>query len=290
MKLTRTFYSTCIFLCALFSISAPAATGKADSLFQLGAFREASIEYDRLLYSSENSTDAAFAILGKVECLKQTGRYLQAKNLLTDVPANNLPDSLHVRIRYQSALCAYLAGDFSLAESELKLLATMHPGRVTSQEAGLLNILVLNEKNDYTGAASLLPEYITGLGWSRQTTDSLILAANRVYHRKNLPRIVKPQRATILSVFLPGLGQAYAGYPGEGLISLAVNLSSIGIMVVGGINSYYITGYVAGAGLFQKFYFGGQTRAEYLARRHNYLSSRAFNQKAKEFLLSVQKK
>jgi TM2 domain-containing membrane protein YozV len=212
-----------------------------------------------------------------------------AKNLLIDIPVSNLPDSLLIRIHYQSALCAYLAGEFSLAESELKLLVNMNPDPVALQQAILLKILVLNERNDYKTAASLLTDYINGLGLSREATDSLTNAAKLVYRHKNLPRIVKPQRAGILSVFIPGLGHAYAGYPGEGLISLAVNLSSIGIMVLGGLNAYYITGYVAGAGLFQKFYFGGQTRAEYLARRHNYLKSHEFNMKAKSFLLSVQK-
>jgi len=58
-------------------------------------------------------------------------------------------------------------------------------------------------------------------------------------------------------------------------------------MVMGAVHAYYLTGYVAGAGLFQKFYFGGQTRAEFLAKRHNYEVSSRFNQRIREFVLQL---
>ena len=108
-----------------------------------------------------------------------------------------------------------------------------------------------------------------------------------LYRSKRLPHLKSPKRATILSIFLPGLGQTYAGYPGEGIISLSLNVAALGILVFGAVNAYYISGYVVGAGFLQNFYNGGQKRAAILANKHNYRVTREFNDSIHHFLMSI---
>ena len=287
MKLTKIFYSTCIFLCALYSTSGVAGTGKADSLFHKGEYRDAAIEYDRIVYTSASSEISARAILGKVECLKQTGQYPLAKTILTGIPVNNLPDSLLFRIHYQAALCGYLAGEFGFAENEMKLLENADQFESENEEILILKILISNELHKYEQAYELCISFVNRQQVNQNIKDSNKRIFYNLYKKSKRPKIVNPEKASILSTILPGLGQCYSRFPIEGVQSFTLNLLSLSGLVYGILDKYYITGYIIGASLLQKFYYGGQARANYLARKHNYEVSKKFNSNIRETIFSI---
>ncbi|MEZ5199231.1 MAG: hypothetical protein R2764_23450, partial [Bacteroidales bacterium] len=71
------------------------------------------------------------------------------------------------------------------------------------------------------------------------------------------------------SRFIPGTGQIYAGRAGEGTVNFLINASVLTFAGFQVYNGFYITGYLAGLGFFNKTYHGGIKRAGVLASYKN---------------------
>jgi hypothetical protein len=92
---------------------------------------------------------------------------------------------------------------------------------------------------------------------------------NNLYSRRNLPRIRSIKKAENWSRFLPGSGQIYAGKTGEGIVNFLLNASILAFSAQQAYNGFYITGYLAGLGFFNKTYQGGIKRSGILASQKN---------------------
>jgi hypothetical protein len=86
------------------------------------------------------------------------------------------------------------------------------------------------------------------------------------------------------------LGQIYAGYPKEGLVSAGLQALSLGFGVYHVLNRYYFIGFFTGAGLFQTFYFGGARRASLMAEETNRKRKARNNQKLRAILVENEQK
>jgi tetratricopeptide (TPR) repeat protein len=289
MKWTNVYYLTFIFLCAASLTKAGTPPAKeADSLYALRQFGEAAIAYERAFFESADPVTRYTAIFSKVECLKQTGRYQKARNTLDQITKPGLPDSILYRTFYESALCSYLGSNFEDAESQFLEMEYFVKDTNLKKDCFLLRALNYNELINYPKALAQAEKFIrANLGGSLQG-DSLIVELHKLFRKKNLPHIRNPKKAIWFSMVIPGAGQAWVGYPGEGLISFGLSLAALSTGVIGFLNGYYFTGYLVGAGLLQKFYFGGLRHTEYLADKSNYRSIRKFNGRARDFLLGIQ--
>lgn len=89
----------------------------------------------------------------------------------------------------------------------------------------------------------------------------LIFIFLEFYSKRNIPKLKKVATAERLSRFIPGLGQTWLGYPGEGGLSFLMNATALGLGIYGVISGYTITAYFLGTGFLQKFYFGGHSIA-----------------------------
>ena len=91
------------------------------------------------------------------------------------------------------------------------------------------------------------------------------------------------KKANVLRM-IPGLGQAYAGHPVEGLFNFTLNLAFLSFGAYEIFEGYYITGYFVGAIGINKVYFGGHARTAYLLRKHNYMQQKNFCEKIKSII------
>jgi hypothetical protein len=108
-----------------------------------------------------------------------------------------------------------------------------------------------------------------------------------LYESDKIPRLKNIEYAKKLSMFLPGMGQLYCGYFWEGSLSLGLQIIGLGLTGLSIYHRYYFTGSTLAFGIFQKFYAGGLNRTEFLARKRNYTSVRAFNDSRKDFILNL---
>ncbi|MEI6574687.1 MAG: hypothetical protein WCO63_00750 [Bacteroidota bacterium] len=273
-----------IFLCVPYSIRAEDAQRKADSLYRAGAYYEASLEYERSYFLASDPAQRCLALLEKAECLKQIGEYSKAAARLREVPHFGVSDSLFSRLAYQIALCDYLAGDFQAARAALTENDLSFINKGDSQNACLLKVLIWNELHQYDSAQLTAIQYVRNTISNAEEAAKYETSLNYLYKPRRIPKIRNAESAVWMSRFIPGLGQTWLGYPGEGSISFLLNASALGLGIYGIISGYPITGYFLGASFLQKFYFGGLNRTEYLAGRRNYAVTKAFNDSVRKGL------
>ena len=92
---------------------------------------------------------------------------------------------------------------------------------------------------------------------------------NNLYKKRNIPHVKSVKKAENWSRFIPGSGQVYAGKTGEGVVNFLINASLLAFTAQQAYNGFYITGYLAGLGLFNKTYHGGIKRSGILASQKN---------------------
>lgn len=276
--MTTRFYLTCIFLCAVYTINAqPAVLHDADSLFQQHKYFEASIAYERILFSDSNAEQTLYAVKQKIQCLKQQRLFTQAITFIQASRNERLPDSVNYRLYYEQTLCAYLAGNFENALSVVEQVRFSYPAYKDDPKLLLLQILSLNELQQWTQASQVYNSLII-LKHPTDTLQSPYL---------NLPHLKNKDKAQWLSTFIPGGGQVYAGKPLEALVSIIAQGAGIYFGIVSFQQHYYIATWLAGAGLFGSFHLGGVRRSETLVEQYNHKKMVEFNGKVREQLLKV---
>lgn len=277
--MTIKFCLTCIFLCATCTTKAQssAALLQADSLFRRGAYFEASIGYERVLFEGSNAANNLYAIHQKIQCLKQQGLFAQATTFIRANMQENLPDSTGYGLYYEQSLCTYLAGNYENALSVIEQTKLLHPRYAEEPRLMLLQVLSLNELQQWEKASSV---YNTLVKRYRQIDTTL-----NPY--KNLPHLKSKDRAQWLSTFIPGGGQFYAGKPLEALVTIAMQGAGIWFGVISFQQHYYLSTWLAGAGLFGSFHMGGVRRSEVLVEQYNRKKIVQFNERVKEELLKM---
>ncbi len=296
------YYLLYIFLCAGFLLNSlfgstyglvtPANVDpiviKADSLYKAGNYYEASLLFGKASFFSEDQTLKAKFLFKKSNALKQLMDFEGAEKALAPVDYSALSDTLHFTIRHEAAFCAYLYGNFKQAESHLIQLNYFIRDSSITMNSYPLYSLVLNELEKWNDAKNLLQTYLIKSPLLSDTArNRMVSQVNELYNEKNIPRLKKVNKAVILSRVIPGLGQIYAGYWGEGIASFLFNATALGLTAVGVYYHYFITSFAIGFTVFEKFYVGNTKRAEFLAKKTNYKRKKKFNEEAKDLIIPI---
>ena len=258
-----------------------------DSLFNSYEFRAASMEYEYAGFFSESKMMRTEALLRKSECLKQMQLFEEAELTLGRLNYEDLPDTLVYRGHFQSALCSYLAGNFSNAESHLLQLNYFLHDTLLTRTSLPLFALVLNELEKWPEARSKLLLAVQQASIPASVKDSLTANINDLYKKKNLPHKKNLTKALIFSSILPGTGQIYAGYFWDGIASLLFNAATISFVGYNIATKYYFTTGSSLTNIFHMFYSGGLNRVDFLIKKKNYLILRTFNDQAKAKILGM---
>jgi hypothetical protein len=294
------YWYRCIFLCAGFLISRPlwAYTGDslrvntagvaayADSLLGAGNFYDASLAYEKAAYFSLTETERTCILLKRAVACKYLKDFTTAEKALATVNFAAIPDSLHYMVRYEAAFCSYAASNFQLAESHLIQLFYFVKDSVRKTQAYPLYALVLNELEKWGEAREILKKYGLLMPASALQKKQYFEMIDSLYAAQNIPRLKNVSKAGLMSRFFPGSGQIYAGYWGEGLGSLTLNVITLGATAVGFYYHYYFTSFMIGFSIFERFYMGNVKRAEFLAAKTNYKRKKKFNEAARQQILS----
>ena len=259
----------------------------ADSLFEKSEYRIASIEYERVFFLTSDFAVKTEALLRKAACLKQMQQFRKAEQSLNRANFAGLNDTLIYKLRFQSALCAYLGGNFNNAESQLIQIHYFLKDTILTMPSLLLYVLVLNELNRWDEAKEKIVKWISLTDPPPAVKDSLLNIISKIYHADDYPKFKKLKNAQRLSSFLPGAGQLYAGYLGEGLANVSLQLAALAFTGYAFYFNYYITAFIVGYGIFSKFYIGGINRLEYLVNKKNYELLRGFNDRLKGEILKI---
>jgi len=268
MPNTIKFFFSFIFLCVIFS-SSSAAGSKCDSLYASGKYFEASIEYERLIFMAESQSNLQYYKYKKALCYKQLKSFDRALNELQPIYFSNSSDSLYQRVCYEQSLCFYLNGEPTKALWKIDEYFHRNADSTTFRIFMPVRLLCLNETLQWGKAKECFVHFIQMQNFTPEKEAEMLQIANNLYQKKNLPHIRSIKKAENWSRFVPGSGQVYAGSTNEGIINFLINASLLAFTAQQAYNGFYVTGYLAGLGLFNKTYHGGIKRSGILASQKN---------------------
>lgn len=268
MPYTIKFFFSFIFLCGIF-LSSKATGLKCDSLFASGQYFEASIEYERMIFNAENQANVYYYKYKKALCYKKLKNFDRALDELQPMYFPNSNDSLFQRVCYEQSLCFYLNGE--PAKALWKIDEYFHRSADTASHRIFMpvRLLCLNETLQWNKAQECFMSFIKMQHFAPEKEAEMQQMVNNLYKKRNIPHIKSIKKAENWSRFLPGSGQIYAGKTGEGIVNFLINASILTFAAQQAYNGFYITGYLAGLGFFNKTYHGGIKRAGILVSQKN---------------------
>lgn len=283
---TIKFFFSFIFLCGI-SLTSKAWALKCDSLYAAGNYFEAAIEYERLIFGAGSSTDLTTLNYKKALCFRKMKQYDRAVTTLQSIYFANAQDSLYRLVCYEQSLCYYLQGEPARALWKIDEYFHRSTDSTTFGDFLPIKILALHEALKWDEAQSSFIEFIEMQQFSPEKETELKQLAAELYGKKNRPRTKSVHKAENWSRFVPGAGQIYAGNPGEGIINFLINAAVLTFAGVQVYNDFYITGYLAGLGFFNKTYHGGMKRAGIIAAQNNKKQMAEFNLEVNRELVAI---
>lgn len=268
MPYTIKFFFSFIFLCGIF-LNSSAIALKCDSLYASGQYFEASIEYERMVFNAKNQASLYYYKYKKALCYKQLKEFDRALEELQPIYFTNSNDSLFQRVYYEQSLCFYLNGEPTKALWKIDEYLHRSSDTASNKVFMPVRLLCLNETFQWTEARECFVSYVQMQHFTPEKETEMLQIVNIIYKKKNLPPIKSIKKAENLSRFIPGSGQIYAGKTGEGIVNFLLNASILAYSAHQVYNGFYITGYLAGLGFFNKTYHGGIKRSGILASQKN---------------------
>jgi len=290
MKWIRKYYLIFIFLCAISSTSKGENHNilvKADSLFSLGKYKSAAIEYERFLYYSGEAESLLKTLYKKAQCYKQLSDYSKSCKTLERINLYRENLESYTSIKKELSLCYYL--DNKLQKSQIQITQLRHKlkNKNLPQETLLIEIFILNEMKQWAKAQKRAKEYI---GCQASVKDKLPLITKQIdslYSNKNLPKLKSVEKAENLSRFIPGAGQIYCGKIAEGSFTFLFNGAFLALGAQQILTKFYFTGYTAGFGVLHKTYTGNMSRTRHIATKTNHNRHTSFNESIIKYMLSL---
>lgn len=245
----------------------------ADSLFALQQYRKASLAYEYFLFSNPQKHEAHFrALYQKALAQQAEGLHGAALASLNRVNIFTLNEAQKKQLYLKQAVLMLVTGKYAEANFTLLKLKGISSGNL---EADLLLCLAEVYDKKWELAQSHFRDVVKK--YELQTQDASIVAQNLL---DNPPELKSEEHLFYYSI-LPGLGMVYVDELGEGLLNFSLNAAPLAMGVYSIYLGYYVTGYVVGSTLLEKFYFGGRERSKYLLRRNNHKKASFYQNEVK---------
>ncbi|HCE57693.1 MAG TPA: hypothetical protein DER09_07720 [Prolixibacteraceae bacterium] len=247
-----------------------ADAANADSLFNSGNYFEASIEYEYLIFRAEQPENLNLFKYKKALCYKKLNDFNRAINELQSAYFENpKEDTLYRFVCYEQSLCFYLNGEPQKALWKIDEYFHLNADSSLFFDFLPIRAICLNETFQWDEARKCLLAFVQMQDLTTENKTELEHLIHELYHKKNVPKIRSVKKAELFSRIIPGTGQIYAGMTGEGIVNFLINASILAFTAHQAYNGFYITGYLAGLGFFNKTYHGGIKRAEAIALQKN---------------------
>ena len=231
---------------------------RADSLAQAGQPLLALHEMDRFTFYG-GRLDAQHEQL-RASCLFQAGRLRESINAWLAIGQRMAPSPTADSAYLSAAVAAHLLGAHAECISHLERFSPASRDPDNYLGATLLKAVAMNAQGKFKEGQALM-HTLSGL------TQMQLASIDSAYRR---PLRFRPHRqdvALAMSVILPGSGQAYAGKPFDGFISLVLTGGTAGLGVYSFTQGHYFFTFITCVLLFQRFYEGGARYAMKLAQQ-----------------------
>ena len=282
------FYLICTFLCVQFSTNSYGQSrNDKNSIFDEKQYEDSLLSYERVYFELSEFQDTTISnielqqslnacLLKKLLLQKSRGYFEEAIQTSSRFDLKDLKDSSQFILRYETVVCYILAGQYDNALGQMEQFQYYVTDSTLKYKTDIWKILALTYLNRYAEAKENFKVYVA--------RNKLDLDVEKVFYFEKNPNLKNEKKAQTLATFIPGAGMLYLGNTKEGIISLGLQLATLGFAGYNFWNGYYLSGFLTGFGLFQAFYFGGIRRTEILTRQYNEKKSKEYVNNIKSVL------
>ncbi|MEN9522171.1 MAG: hypothetical protein RL065_548 [Bacteroidota bacterium] len=223
-------------------------------------YPNAALQLEYKVFSEKKEVVKIDALIQKAELLKSNKLFGEAAQTLNRIDIENLSDSLQQKILYEIMLNSYLAEQYVDAKNFMIQYDNYLKDTTDKYHVNWLKCLIFLNNDDFENAhlkliAAVKPDY-------KKAADSLFVAS--------FPKLKNEKKARVLSAFLPGTGQMYAGKIGFGVVNFLAFSGATYFTVWHIVHQYYLISAVTGGGLMSRFYLGGLKTSKNWAEKYNY--------------------
>ncbi len=216
--------------------------------------------YERLLFFGPPEADGKQIYLPLARAYNAAGNYEQAASNYNNAYSSEKVDTLKYEILFESALNYMLAGDTSLAYSELLNIPETNINSRVSNKLHLLMGTLDYKSGRYTSAKNHFLA-ITDLDKGSQNAISTLFKKTKKVNRRYNPDMVE-----WMSI-MPGLGQAWCGYYKEGANAFLLTGAFVVLFIDVSIKYRALDGLLAVYPWLNRYYKGGIKKSHKLAER-----------------------
>jgi tetratricopeptide (TPR) repeat protein len=237
-------------------------------------FVGAAESYERILFFDSTQQFSTQIYFNLAECLYHQKRFEEAARQYEKAYFSVENDSLKTHILFQKASCFLLEKNYTSAQVELfNLPDSLDKKSMLRRELflGMTTFAI----NDFETSEAHFEQYIEG--------DSVKKAEiQRLFKKNQKISKLSPQKAKVMSMILPGLGQFYAGDIKNGLNSMLLTGGLLTWAIRIATKTTFIDAFLTVVPWFQRYYNGGYNRAEVIAqnaikRRRNEVYNQLLN-------------
>jgi tetratricopeptide (TPR) repeat protein len=231
----------------------------ANELFEKKDYAGASITYRRIIYFDKADIFRKYCYKNIADCLYETQQFEEAADYYELAFFQQKTDSSKAEVLFRKLSCYLIQNSFDYAEIELLNL----PNNLNTEQS--------RRKIFYTAVLNFSTEKydLAKLQFLELIDSSDIASKNKIeylFTKNEKINKLSPRKAKIMSMFLPGLGQFYAGdiKNGTNSILLTAGIATWGILAA--IKSASpLDAIITMVPWFQRYYTGGYKKAEQIA-------------------------
>ncbi len=235
--------------------------------------------FEELYYHASSPSQQVDALIEKSRCQKAQQKHYDALSTIQRIDKSVTNDSLKAWLYYETSLLYYLTGNFEESWHTIEQAKIYVEEPLFPSSFSILEILVAHRLLQWDQGRSLLVTYLHSNG-----IDTLV--ADTIY--RALKKMKDPEKASKLSMFLPGAGQFYAGSVKNGMISTTLHGLLIWYIIGCVHNSLYITAALSGVQTLFRFYKGGIKNASFYAQKRNGVIIENVNRNILELILTTE--
>lgn len=269
------FYGTCVF-------AEDIALNLAERFFDSGNYEEAITEYKRFIFfnSQSDSVDYAYYKIGSA--YRNQERWKESMDVLRQSIQTASNDSIRNEREIALAIVLIASGNYSIAEFQLLRIESFSPFLTLKRKAAFFRGIASLYEFKWKEAREAFRVYFASDSIAKSPraaiiVDSLLSAAQDLNYKS-------PKLAKLLSTFLPGVGQMYAGDWHNGLNALAINSVTSYLLISNVIEGNYSGVFTIYLSLFLRYYYGNRYHAEKIAQDYNNRLNKKLAQNILEFL------
>jgi tetratricopeptide (TPR) repeat protein len=250
-----------------------------DSLLSSGFYDEAITEYDRYLFFNPNSRwlDDTYSKIGY--CYAHLEKWDKSFEAMDKSISFARSDSSLEQRKIDRAVILLSLGNNDEAQLDLGQMAHFSNYEVVRKRSGMLLFLSETFTHDWKAALHSYRSLIKSQLFESDSLESILIEASEAGYKS-------PNKAMLISTFIPGGGQMYTGRWLSGLNAMLLD-GALGYLTVDCfVKERYVTGFLVFIFPFQRYYNGNRYQAYHTAIEHNDRIDRRFE---KEILNLIRK-